>query len=1084
MAFTKTNRKVQMNKKIMFSLIAISAVALNAEVLRYSMAGYDNAYQNGYEIDIKYNEAVRACFADRNSATDKIQSRYPNTFKHNYGNVIEICSYLRLTQYNDPNKYIVYCGNIEKGFEDISKADGWYDYKKPEPRESRAYSISVNDNNSEFLTPNITRTIANYKLQHHKKALKKAYTSEHKYDDIDIIEDGYKLFTVNTTGRIAVVNEGGAIGYLLDQSKMDDSLKTFYNIIVGIDDRGVFGKAEYQKAYDQAKKLNCEITTQGDIKEQILCTQTDKLKEKALLKNIRAVEYKGKFWYPIDRGNEGKCYTFDITRFDSTNAGGDPIRAKNFLWNNDSNYYFKSNETKNYSIHKSNNKRKGVYEHTTKGYYDFSLNLRDGNSYDNAQVNGNVHITFYPDADKISINNKKIYLKDGDSNLSPNRGKVKGYYLISDGKECKLDVISDKNMLILDQGKCKINKNDSNFAIYEKSEDFTRPIFQVSGKDIVKGEFEELEEVNELEFKTAYVDDEENSVIKNNQINPNTKFGDAIYTTLAKKDFYIQLDSEKSDIFVDFAPNGSFTIDSVYDDNGVIKKGLQNPNSPCGDKYPLQKMILKLKANTPNQINSLKYTQYKEVVENGTKVCKQLGSSNNTADFSTNDFAIRPEYFETKPSDKITQEAGKIVTHNFVSKDLKGFNDLQIGYSKIELREDDLSIVEKAGEGMKFTADKSQPIDNNGNFNLNINFPVSTVVDLELAETNFANNDKNNGYCIGADNSFDKNSANTKVNGKIHCYVPIKDKIQVEFTSNTKALKDEYSYCNDIDTCKNYDKTTGEIQIDAVNKIGIKNPAYDKLMVGDKNGLVYTLGLISTNSDDKYVPTKYNNPLSLVVSLKVDDEALLSNANIINNNPSYEKGTTDNSAIIKLEISKDTLNEKYKKALSDLLTQPNITLSAHTQNYDIDDVKFEDSTVFFFNKNKIIPAQTVELDVKVNGRDDFDITFNKDYDVAYTGLIFKDVKAKGDVLKLKYNDDFFFGYYDKNYNFVDDSKSFKESNIDSKISFQTTYNTTSVLNNEFKNNSTTQYVKDSVRFFSKTEYLNNSKNSFTIEFIK
>lgn len=1044
--------------------MVVGAMNLSADELVFSAQGYAT---NSYGSNSEHAKHIEYCLSNNYKSGNNLGLYTPNGKRVFNGNSYSLCSRINhFLDKNDPSN--IHCGKIYEPFEDISFDDDKWDLKRLE-QISNYYLKSAKDDKLD----DINKTY-HYNLKVLPKNIKLSRMS------IKTIQEGYLLFKSNTTGRIIVNNNvtfGKPLVYMLDHTPLNSDTLRFADLI-GTENyeypvRG-YGRNNYGRYNGEVDRLKGMSNYSSLIDNNFL--------EKAFLMNLMALDYKT-YIYNQDIGNIGKCYNFDVTKYDKTNIrfnnsnGENIISAKKFLWE-DNNTYYSTKPIITYSIHKANtNDKSGVYKNQK---VTFSVNVRASES----NSIGNLKIDFYPDNDYLEQKDGKLYLRAQGRDFKAKDIDAK-YTFKSNDKEYDLALVKGNNGSYFTCKKCPNVSNTENITIFEEIQGEKRPIFQESGTNIIKGEVErKAAEAVDLSFKTVYVDNENDSVIKNNQINENAKYGDAIYTTLANKDFYVKLDAKKSDVYVDFTPNGNFSIDKIYNELGIVKKGEKTEENPCGDKYALDNLVLKLTAKDPRQINNISYTQYKQKVVGNKKVCEILQNDKNETTFKSNDFAIRPEYFETKPSDKITQEAGKIVTHNFVSKDLKGFNDLQIGYSKIELREDDLSIVEKAGEGMKFTADKSQPIDNKGNFNLNINFPVSTVVDLELAETNFANNDKNNGYCIGADNSFDKNSANTKVNGKIHCYVPMKDKIQVEFTSNTKALKDEYSYCNDIDTCKNYDKTTGEIQIDAVNKIGIKNPAYDKLMVGDKNGLVYTLNLVSTNSDDKYVPTKYNNPLSLVVSLKVDDEALLSNANIINNNPSYEKGTTDNSAIIKLEISKDTLNEKYKKALSDLLTQPNITLSAHTQNYDIDDVKFEDSTVFFFNKNKIIPAQTVELDVKVNGRDDFDITFNKDYDVAYTGLIFKDVKAKGDVLKLKYNDDFFFGYYDKNYNFVDDSKNFKESNIDSKISFQTTYNTTSVLNNEFKNNSTTQYVKDSVRFFSKTEYLNNSKNSFTIEFIR
>lgn len=1057
-----------MNKKIIISMAVLSAMALDAEMLKYSILGYDNALKNGWPITSNHDAAVKACFDDNKRATDKIQGKYPGAyFNHIKGDVIEICNYMQLTQYNDSNRYIVYCGNVEKGFEDISKADGYND------KLSQAYSISVRDNKYDVLDYNDPLKVK-YDLKHHKKVFN-VYTSNGYRQKIDIIEDGYKLLKTNTTGRVKVENNGGAIGYLLDQSPMidrDNTLKPFYNIIVGSQYREkVALNKTYQSNFNAVRDLGVQYTS------------NPKFKEKALLKNIKAVEYIGYLDYPIPDGNEGKCYTFDITRFDRTNTGDDPIRAKNFLWDNGANYYFKGNETKNYSIHKSNSDRKGVYEHTGNRDYQFSLNLRAGSD----SSMGEAFVTFYPDANRLEVENKRLHLKDGNEALEK-RENNEYYVKHHDGSKCYLRVDSSyKKELVLKLGSCKLDKGD--ITIYESGNGFDRPIFQESGRDIVKGTLDSNPVAEELVFKTAYVDDANNSVIKNNKINPDTKYGDAIYTTLVGKDFYVQLDgTSEEEIYVDFSSNGSFTIDSVYNENGIINKTTATANDPCGDKYPLQKMIVKLKAKSPSQINSLGYTQYTVGVKNGQKVCQQLDSEKGSSDFKSNDFAIRPEYFETTPKDSIIQEAGKTITHDFSSKELANYNGLKIGFSEIELKDDDLNLIGKNGENVSFKVDKAQDVNVNGGFNLDINFPVATEVKLNLAETSFAENDKTNGYCIGNESDFSKDTANTSKNGKIHCYIPVKEKINVTFTSTVVAQNKEYSQCSesDIEKCDNYNPTTGKIEIDTNSKIGIKNPVYDKLMVGDANGLVYTLSLISVNSDNNFVPTKYTKPLMVDVKLKVNDANLLNSLKATNNDEDYQKTKVSDGEIYNLDISTDKLNEKYKNALKDLLGKTDVTLSSMVGNYTEDDVKYENVTTFAFDKNKITPLQKVQLEVNASGADDYKINLVRDYDVAYTGLLFKDVKAdKGNNVKsVKFKTDYVFGYYDSNYNFVNDSANLKEKNIDNKVMFNTTYSSTKVSANEFTNTAATQYIKDSIKFYTSEDYLNNSKNIFTIEFIK
>lgn len=1064
-----------MSTRVILSIMALGALGLNAQMLKYSVKGYENAIANGWSLYDNYDKSLKACFDDKFKATDKIWDKYSqNDFKHINGSIIELCNYQQQVQYNS-DRYIVYCSNLEKGFEDISKAEGWGGDLQNEAvgsKESLAYSISVKDNNYSKLNYNALNSFE-YKLKNHNNAMKvnKPILNSDKTESIkiDIIEDAYNLYEIDTTGRISLENKGNAIGYLLDQSPINDNtnLKEFYNVIVGSQYRQLVSDNEYyQQAFNSVKQSNIE--------------NKSKLLEKALLKNLKAIEYVGYVDYPIKWGNEGKCYTFDITKFDSVNVSDNEnerkalIRARNFLYNQNTGlkYYFQANEKRQYSIHKSNLSRAGVYEKSTAGAnYLFSINVR---AQDN-NAKGEVLFRFYPDANNLTISDKKLYLSSANTALAKREAGNKYYLKGSDGRACELSLDNTSKNLVFNQGNCDIKQ--SNIEIIEKIGDFERPIFQESGRDIVKGFINAPKVADNLVLKTAYVDDEKNSVIKDGKVNKSTQYGSAIYTTLANNDFYVQVDALDNDVYIDFSPNGNFSIIAAYDDKGLVEK---DKESTCKDKYKAKKLVLKLKANNPKQVNTLKYTQYEEQVINGEKVCKQLATKDDGYDFNSNEFAIRPKEFEIGISN-ISQEAFKMATKTFNAKDLKGFQDLGIGLADLIIEFEGLSkkFALLNSENSKITAFSNDSrlnaqestsyasINNNGDFDLRINFPLATEGKIELAETNFAKKDKELGLCDA--NFYDKTTANISKNGKISCFIPMKNLLDINFTANTKALNDEYVKCeNDISKCEGYDLTTNQIDLSKLqDKIGIKNTNYNKIMLGDKEGLIYTLDLVSKNSNNKFVPTKFKDEINIGIDLG-------NLGNLVVNEGSTKK----------INISVDELNAAFKKAFDELGQDAKLS---NLKEYTKEEASYKNVSNFTFKKEALRPVQKITLSVFVDGKDDFGIAYSNAFDVAYTGLIFKDIKISGANKTLELGKDCEFGYYDSidsKLVFIKDTRHLSLGNVLDKISLTSDYQSTIINDYTLTSNSKSSYIKDTIRFAPKTgfEYLSNAKNTFTIEF--
>lgn len=1051
-----------MNKKILFSLVALNIINIDAQMLNYSVKGYDNAIANGWSLYENYDKSVKACFENKFNATDKIWDKYnKEDYKHINGNIIELCNYQQQIQYNMNDRYIVYCGNVERKFEDISNAQGWggdLENEKASSKESLAYSSSVRDNSYTAVKFNQINSFS-YNLKTHKKAME-VFTSNRNYQKIDIIEDGYKLYKVNTTGRISLNNNGNAIGYLLDHTPIkDDNLKEFYNVIVGSQYNELVSKKKYyQDAFNNVKGM----------------TYNSKVLEKALLKNIKAIEYIGYVDYPIKWGNESKCYTFDITKYDRVNVSDNEnmqkaiIRAKNFSFTPNEDYIF-SNTSKQYSIHKSN-ARVGIYGKDKEEIY-FSINVRANTS----EAKGNVNFTFYPDAAFIEIEKDKVYLKDINNNKLLKRESSAEYHISGKGlQSCKLNIDNSTNFLVFNQGNCNLKQRD--IQIIEKIGNYERPIFQTSGIDIIQGFVVTPETAEDLIFKTAYVDND--LVIKNNKVNKATKYGSAIYTTLANKEFYVQLDTtSNNETYIDFNPNGNFQIISAHDNNGVVEK--IKSNKGCDGKYPAKQMVLKLLANNPKQINNLSYTQYHEVIENGVKVCKQLANKNGGYDFTSNDFAIRPAEFELGIS-KLTQEASTPKTISFTSNNLKDFNDLGIGIADliVEYKDNTKAFALLNNERKKITIFANDArlnseetinfakVNKNGNFDLLVNFPLATEAKIELAETNFAKNDKNLGLCIG--DIFDKDTANTQQNGKISCYIPMKNLLDIDFTSISKAENNEYLDCtNDITKCEGYNKESGLIDlVNIEDKIGIKNSLYNKIMLGDKDSLIYTLNLVSKNSNNKFIPTKFKDAINLVIDLG-------NLGDIVVNEGNFKK----------IEISLDELNAAYKKAFDNLNENLNLV---NNKEYTKEEASYKNVSKFSFKKDEIMPVQKITLSAYVDGVDNFHIAYNNAYDVAYTGLVFKDIKSNAKSKTLEYPKDCEFGYYDKvggRLVFIKDNK-LKLKNVLEKVSFSSDYKSTIVNNYTLTTNTNSQYIKDTIRFNPKAgyEYLSNHQNSFTIEF--
>ncbi|MBZ7991925.1 MULTISPECIES: hypothetical protein [unclassified Campylobacter] len=964
-----------------------------------------------------------------------------NGYNEFLGNYLKLCSSLGIKTENKNDK-IVYCLNNDKklnggGYLDIINA-------KANPNTLEFYSSSADDNS--------------YKSLINSNQDSFSFIVENKNNIKTYIEELYKLYSVDTTGRIKIEYKktlNDAVYYLIDQSPIKTTnnednklINDFYNYIIA--NPSVNMTSDWEDRFKQIRNMQAKNSH---------IFYSDIFKEKAFLKNLRAAynEYSS---YPLPRQNEGKCYIFDIFAYDTSNLGKNVIRSSNFKYSHQNSKYYSSDLITNYSIHKSSLVRKGIYESTFAGEeVKFSINLRALN----AIAKGEIKLSFYPDASNLEIKNEKIYLKDRNKALLKREADAKYYMSGSKQSKCQLNLVDNTKELVFNLGNCLINQK--NIEITERIRGFERPIFQESGKSIIKGSVG-IPLVNDYQnIYTLYTNNNE-KVIINNAKNSNAKKAKLVNTMLENEEYFIGLSNNYSNIsrvYIDFLPNSNFEILNVYNANSKIDKITEGA---CAGKYLLNdELILRIKTNQAIKQTSIKYNQYFEKTnQNNELVCEQMINDNYNYTFASNDFAIRPKEFSLGIS-SLNQEAFQNTLNSFVSRELKNYSNLAIGIANLVISYDNttkkFALLNNENNKITIFANDNRVRNkekygvafiNNGKFDLNINFPLATDGLIELAETNFTKHDQELDICI--QDEFDLDSANTLKNGKISCFIPIKKALNIEFLSQTKAIKNEYITCKkDMQKCK----------LNQDNSIGIKNIAYDKLMLGDNAGLVYNLYLLSSNSNNKFVPTKFKNDINLMIDV--------GNLN----------GLVVNEGNLKtLHISKNDLNQAFKLAFDNLGENTRLT---NLNEYSQDEASYKNTTQFTFKKDKPRPLQKVTISVYVDGKDEFNITYNNVYDIAYTGLMFKDINATNQALEFK--KDYDFGYYDE----VDGKLSFIKDNIIlddllSKIDFIPTYNSTQFINNSFHNISNSSYTKDTIKFVPKAgfEYLSNTKNTFTIEF--
>lgn len=633
---------------------------------------------------------------------------------------------------------------------------------------------------------------------------------------------------------------------------------------------------------------------------------------------------------------------------------------------------------------------------------------------------------------------------------------------------------------------------------------YERPLFQVSGADIIKGN-EPLGftiilgkgQMPKVNFGTAYNSHEVNGKIVDGKVLDTTDIADKIYTRTNNQEIYLGFSPEKSYSlyqqyvrFFDKDKNELKNIE-VYSKSGKI--GISS--NGCKGYYPISdKMVVKLK-------DKLKVGQgYKfsyEVAEydNYNNICDTLGEK------SSNEFTIRPDEikYEVSGSKSFDKNAGK-TDSKFVDNNViftSNIKDDKFGIGIAELRVSNTSGIVKTFNLEDKNANLLNKVEattsfvdfdkTKGDFAIKTIFPMVTDAKILLSEYKFSHEDLKEGLCNNTNKALYKDDANKiELDGKINCQTP-GNEISVNFIANQALDLEKNNVNRDISPF-------------------VKNPHfinYVPFSDSDTERLIVPLQISNIN-DGNYFYKKFDNDnakvnFEIVYKVKPQDESKM----ILSANSDTLK-VTANSA--KGEFNIAGLNDPFDAKLDALDTSKKLS------EYNEADFNARDFAKIGFSigypKTKADGSPRLEREfiiTDVKSVVDFakGLKANKDkvllneYTFAYTGLFFKDISVNNASVKnyvissanaglLKYVENK--GFEKIESKFINDFNGLYNNAINA-FNLISDYSHASLKKNEYVIPSKledNQYVKDTIRFDirdSAYKYLD-SFSTFTIEFVK
>lgn len=922
------------------------------------------------------------------------------------------------------------------------------------------------------------------------------FIAEPKFDvssNTKIVQDTFKEFTTNTTGRIEVSSNADktytrALIYMTEQYDAEWQVDNFAKYVVGnkaveqwfkgfdylIWGTGVNGKFS---GTDENKVLQINeynfsgAQGAGNIYEHFVnYSKKQKDYEYIFLKNSRITpmanttydDYSENKREGGNLGGPSKCYNFDLQEYKST------YLRSNFFDYQNKNYYVvndgavgdgKQPKQYTFSIHKTFGSTKGIFEEgkTSK----FSINVRP--SFDNSSpheynttnraggIYNAINFKFYADADKLFVtdttrnHNRNTTKALRVSNLDDvyialqNQGKPipvrkdgTRYYitkytmtkkLLSDANgpasNAKEETVNDRIIelkpkegidglgLVFSQKSfydlVGITKKDLDSGklyeitfkidiIVDDNGFYTRPLFEKNSERIVSGKQEgdfriivgkgQMPKVN---FGTAYNPKDSDKVIKDNKKSPDTQIAGKIYTRTNNQDIYLGFNiptKAYNEQFVRFLNNDGKDLDVVaYDEY----KQLNTKNGKCDGYYPTTNpLVIKLKNKlSVGQDYRLRYeiAEYDGVTEE----CIPLG------DNTSNSFSIRPESIEYKVNslEKFDKNAGKVdskYTDNNVTftsnKDDRfgiGVAELRVSDSKAkELKfylEDENSNQLKAPSKNPYFANFSS----NGEFKIKTVFPMVTDAKIVFAENKFTINDLKEELCTNNDDALDIASANKiDKNGKINCQTP-GNELQVNFIANEElgfAYNEKLGLKRDklnILAFSDDDNDQLLFPVQLQNKVndGRMDKYFYKKYTSDTASVTYefnTLNINSANFNKRVINVEANLPIT-------------SNTNIYFNISGLNTQGFDTKLAA---LNKDEKLSGYDESLFDASEFGKVKLS----------LRYPKKTNNIFNQlPKFVITNKSKASFNINGTI-MERTLDKNYDVAFTALKFKDISCK------------------------------------------------------------------------------------------
>ncbi|WP_267523537.1 hypothetical protein [Campylobacter sp. MG1] len=613
-------------------------------------------------------------------------------------------------------------------------------------------------------------------------------------------------------------------------------------------------------------------------------------------------------------------------------------------------------------------------------------------------------------------------------------------------------------------------------------------------------------EMPKVTFGTAYNPKNPDSIIKNDRVVTGVQTVNSVYTRTNNQDIYlgfINPTNPYDEQFVKFFDKDGNPLNAtVYNEN----QKLSEKNDKCDGYYSTRKpLTLKLNDKLPvGQNYEFKFimAEYDEI----GKECYQLGEG------TTNKFSIRPESIEYKVNGKNTfdKKAGKVddsYTNNDVvfttdKKDDRfgvGIAELRVNDSKNTIKT--LYLENENAEQLRTLVVKNTPIANfttDGNVKIKTVFPMLTDAKIALAESKFTLSDFVLGICANDNKVLTKedgikdakNNANKiDENGKINCQTP-GNEISVNFTAN-----ENLNYAN-------VEKVENEVGLkrDSLNILAFSDDNNDQLMFP-----IQLQNVVNNGSEDKYFYKKYSND-----SAKVTYDFKYSNINATDFNKIKVNVESDLtlSNNDKLEFNVTGLNSGFDSKLSQL--QPENKLSDYDEN--LFSAKNYGKVILGLrypktvnNKFNLLPKFVITKDSKAKVEIGSPVTYtkekslDKDYDVAFTTLKFKDISCKAGASCFKNTintNKVQFVYFDeaKKERVIKtkDNPAAASSvvydgylrDLASQVKYVADYGTkVNVLDYDFDTKYKTQsYVKDNIKVIPNAgnSYLD-SNNSFTIE---